>query len=1044
MLPLLLAGLTLTAAQAQAPQAQDAWRLVHADGTVEAVAGPPRAEPEGAAPRRWTAAWTWGAGRAPRRLEPAQIGRAPLPEDSARLEVRVVRRAAGPVPEDLHLIAAPAEMWREVPEELLPSWPVPREGKVSIPVDPSRGWRVRLAGKTEGSWWTGVRPGQKTVSLTSTAPPAGLDIQIVGPDQRPVEGVRGLVQQSGGGELSLWATLQGEKGRLGAPGLPDEAALSLTLVKPGFSPLVLRGRPSAIPRRVRLVPAAELTGRLIDLQRRPVAGAEIEVEAFASADLPQTLTVQARSGADGTWRLGGVPAGKVAWTVRAPGFVPLVEMFEVEAGERKDLGARKLEPGSAVAFRVVDETGAPVPGARVTAARERREETADHQGRVTFEGVAAAPLEVTGSADRHMAGRAVFNPPFSAGLKLVLPRAFTVTGRLVDPSGAPVSRGSARLDSGVSQCESRLDPDGRFEIALPPGTRNAELLLRSPEVQELKVPVEAGAPGEVRDLGDLRASPGVAVTGRVVRASDGQPIPGARVWTTRPGPDGPAVAWATGDLLEGTTGADGRFRLAGLLPVSALLRVEAAGYARAQIEVAPVSQESDAGSAVEVGEIALSPGATVRVRVDTRDENGQELRGVTARVDLGNRWLEPDLLSAQVWDGEALFSNVPPGPVTVSAVAGRRLLCEQAVTVLEGGEQEVDCGRNAMTVSGAVQMGGAPVRSGTLVWQQPTEVPGRVETIVSPAGLRQYQIAGAGRPAVNAAVGPDGRFQTAELIPGRWQVLLVLDGTVTGSLTLDIPRVERFDTVLPFAGLSLAGVVTDRDDRPVEGARVRDLTGGGMAFTDAEGRFLLAGLKEGLVAVQARHGEQTSPVEQRELTPDRAPEPVLLVLGDHESPVVTVAVADESGAPVPGAFLFFEEEGKGVRLVTAAADGTAKVTLEAPLPPRVRAATFARGLWAFGGWVTRDTAREGLTLPLAGTGALKVTSARLHGSPGVVTGEGWNLGWLLRLLGAPPDLSPEQPLALAGLPEGQYQVSLESVSVTLAVKEGELAEQSLD
>lgn len=1026
---------------------QEPWRVVRMDGTVEAVAGTPKPEPEETGPRRVVSAWTWSTSRAPRRLEPAQIGREKLSDDPGRLEIRVIRRAPGRPPEDLRVIAAPGEMWREVPEALLPSWPVPQEGKLSIPVDATRVWRLRLAARTEGSWWSAIRPGQKAVTLTS-APAAGLEVQVLGPDQRPVDGARGLLQPAGGGGagvLAPWAGLQGEKGRLDAPGLPDEAELSLTVMKPGFAPLLVRGRPSAIPRQVRLVPGGELTGRLVDPKRQPVAGAEVEAEAFAADGQTQLFSVQTRSGSDGSWQLGGLPAGMVAWSVRAPGFVPLTGAFPVEAGERTDLGVRSLEPGAKLSIQVVDDTGAPVPGAQVLLRRDARVERADGQGRVTFDGIAPAPLEVSASAARHSANRAVFNPPFAPGLRLALPRSFTVIGRLVDATGVPVVRGRVLLASGTSQCEDRLDLEGRFELDVLPGKRDAELVLRSPEAQELRIRLEVGEAGEVRDLGDLRATSGRTVTGRVVRASDGTPVPGARIWTTRPGPDGPAVSWVTGDLLEAVAGEDGRFRLAGLLPVAATLRAEAAGYARSQVEVPAGSQETeDGGGAVEAGDIALSPGATLRVKVDARNDDGEELRGVVARVDLGNRWLEPDLLSAEVWQGEALFSNVPAGPVTVSAVAGRRLLCDQAVTVREGEEQEVDCRRKERTVAGTVRMGGAPVRSGTLTWQQSSGVPGRIDTVVSPSGLRQQSVAGAGRPAVNVALGPDGRFQTDELSPGRWQAHLVLDGAVTGSLAVEIPPVDRFETVLPFPGLSLSGVVVDREERPVEGARVRDLTGGGTAFTDAEGRFVLAGLKEGRIAVQARHQDQASPVEQRELGPDRSPEPVRLVLGEHEAPTAAVKVADVTGAPLPGALVFFEEEGKGVRLVTAAADGTAKITLEAPLPPRVRAAAFSQGAWGFGGWASLETALDGLAVSLAGApGALTVSSDRLQGSPGVTTGEGWNLGWLLRLLGAPPALSPEQPLSLSGLPAGAYSISLDGAAVTLTVEEGKLAEREL-
>ena len=191
-----------------------------------------------------------------------------------------------------------------------------------------------------------------------------------------------------------------------------------------------------------------------------------------------------------------------------------------------------------------------------------------------------------------------------------------------------------------------------------------------------------------------------------------------------------------------------------------------------------------------------------------------------------------------------MLPNVPAGKVNVSVLAGRKLLCEQVVVVAAGGEQDVDCRRAALRVSGLVQVGGAPAGAGTTAWQAPDAgVPGRIDTIVSPAGLRQTQIAGAGHPQVNVPVGPDGRFETDELTPGRWSVLWIAQGSASSPLIVDIPPGERFATVLPFPGLAISGSVTDADGKPVEGARVRELTSGAIAFTSADGSFSLAGLK---------------------------------------------------------------------------------------------------------------------------------------------------------------------------------------------------------
>src|SRR5262249_58681401 len=116
-----------------------------------------------------------------------------------------------------------------------------------------------------------------------------------------------------------------------------------------------------------LAPGAELSGRLVDPGGVPVAGATVEAEFWAAGNLPQVLARQTRSDGKGAWRLRGLPAGKVAWTARARSFAPLAETVELQARSREDVGPRTLERGAALAVQVVDDAGAPLPGAQVQA-----------------------------------------------------------------------------------------------------------------------------------------------------------------------------------------------------------------------------------------------------------------------------------------------------------------------------------------------------------------------------------------------------------------------------------------------------------------------------------------------------------------------------------------------------------------------------------------------------------------------------------------------------------------------------------------------------
>lgn len=87
--------------------AQDQWRFVHADGSVEAVWGTPQLSAERKA--EVVTAWVWSGSRAPRRVSPERIGRERFSDDAGRLAVHVSRRAGGKPPDDLRLLAAPLE-----------------------------------------------------------------------------------------------------------------------------------------------------------------------------------------------------------------------------------------------------------------------------------------------------------------------------------------------------------------------------------------------------------------------------------------------------------------------------------------------------------------------------------------------------------------------------------------------------------------------------------------------------------------------------------------------------------------------------------------------------------------------------------------------------------------------------------------------------------------------------------------------------------------------------------------------------------------------
>jgi hypothetical protein len=968
-------------------------------------------------------------------VEPGRLGKEAVREDRQRLSVQVARQGER-LPPGFTLVAAPTAMWGEVPEDLLPSWPVPASGKLSIPLDPARSWRLRLVGPNQGTWWWESPAGTRAATL---APAAAADraITILDGEGQPLSGA-GLTVLSGApgrGKAPVLAQYRSDdRGRIGLRSLPDVEDLTLIVGERRHAPMAQTARAASLPAQIRLEPGASVRGQFVDAKGLPVAGVRLSAEAWISERVPATSRRQAESDAGGRWTIGPLPRGKVALTAQARRFAVLRTQLELAGGDL-DLGKVQLQPGLALPLVVVDDAGQPVAAARVTGG-PGLEATTDGRGRAVLEGASGAePIALEAKADGHLPAKTDVAPPFPEPLRIAMRRAFRVTGRFVDPQGVPVSEGTVRVETGNSYRDAALLPGGRFELDLKPSTP-AHLALRSALTQELRVGVEAGAPGEIRDLGDLRAPAGVVVHGRIVRGTDGTPVAGARVWTPRPSEQGEVVAWVHRDFVEARSGADGSFQASGLPARPLLLRIDAPGLARRHL---PIQPEPDA-SQIDAGEIALSEGASLTISADA-----ESAAGAVARVDLRNQWLEPDMLTATVVDGKAVVRHVPPGPATVTVLQGRELLCEEALQIAEtAGEVEVDCRGASMRVAGTVQVGGRPAGAGLLMWlpQGSATPPALIMNLATPAGLRQQHAFGAGRPQVDVAVDAEGSFATDELRPGAWEVVWVPSaGSLTDPQRVELPRAKEHRLTLSFRGRSLAGVVVDSDERPVEGARVRDLGSDALAFSGADGSFVLAGLAPGAHQLHARLGERTSRIVRAVLEPGREPEPVTLTLDERPEDRIEVLVVGGGGEPAAGAFVFLEEEGRGSRILTADFQGRATAMLQPPYPAQVRAAAVAGGQWALGAWRALEEAKEGLmTLSLGQTGSVLITSQEEQGAPEIRSADGWDLAALLTRIGARPLVAPDLPLEIHGLPEGTYNIGLRDRRSSVVVRGGDRAE----
>src|SRR5689334_10807920 len=140
--------------------------------------------------------WVWTDDLPPRMLEPvSEWSRKRVLEQAHRLPIRTLQvQVRGFRKEDaefLQLVAAPREMWISVPENLLPHFPVPPDGRVKVPFA-DRG-RVRVVGKVPlGSAWEQIGRSVKAVEI-SLRSAKNAELLLESPGRVPIAPARASV-----------------------------------------------------------------------------------------------------------------------------------------------------------------------------------------------------------------------------------------------------------------------------------------------------------------------------------------------------------------------------------------------------------------------------------------------------------------------------------------------------------------------------------------------------------------------------------------------------------------------------------------------------------------------------------------------------------------------------------------------------------------------------------------------------------------------------------------------------------------------------------
>jgi hypothetical protein len=963
------------------------------------------------------AVWAWTAELPPRRFEirktqprPAEL-LAELRRSPARpLEVRVRGWSRPEELATLRVIAAPAVMWGSVPEPLLPTYPLSKEGVAAVPVrEPVR---IRVVGEGAGTIWENVARNARAIDVALRRPADDAKPAFLASDGKPPGRVYALAMSRGRGDAAPQIRAQfasDDKGVLRLRSLPSSEVITLFVTTERTAPHTLSGTAADLSRTITLPPAAELRGRFVDENGRPLQGLSVEAEGWVSPDAPAASRTDARSDESGKWLLRTLPRTSVIVRAAAPDRATFRQRVALDEGD-VDLGTIALPPSPKLALTVSDPDQRPLAGVLVTSDHGFEGRTGQN-GAVTLTGLPAEDATTVTLAAKGFATRTLqLAPPLPKKEHVVLERTFSIAGRVVAEGGTPAADTMVVVTMGASHSTERTDADGAFAFDVRPG-EDFELTFESPSAAALPRTEAAGRAGEVRDLGTIRLSRGLLVRGRVTDSSSA-PVAGARVWTVRAGAGGVVTAWAEGRVVQAVSDANGAFELQGLATGPALLRIDAADFARAYRDVVAEAEP------VDLGTIELLRGQTVTVNAGRAD-------AVTARVDLRGRMLDADMLAAPVIEGEARVRQVPPGQYDVTVVNARAVVvCERRVQVKEGSDASVQC-PPPMNVRGRVVIDAAPAYGGTLMWIQPTQTDALIQGRRSPMGALQQRVYGGGGGVVVVPVRADGTFETDQLRPGQWQVGWRSEDSVgTSDRPFAIPDAANAQIVVEFTGSMIHGRVVDARGEPVAGARVREIQGPLHAMAAGDGSFTITAVPPGVHRLHATLGAQGSAVLEVSVEAGKQMPEVLLEINDAEEHVISVRVLDIDGQPKGNAFVFIELRG-GIKTVTTDASGVATAAIDEGLPEVARLVAFADNAWAFGEHRPAPDAEGPQTavVRFARTGALRVRSKTAEGalvllSPRVPG----DLAWMLGRIGSFLSVAPQQPLVISGLPAGTYEV----------------------
>jgi hypothetical protein len=734
------------------------------------------------------------------------------------------------------------------------------------------------------------------------------------------------------GDVVLDAATQAD-GSFAFSRLPDAADWTLAVVAVDGLGEARRAGIVVVPRQttdvgvVYLAPSFAVPGVVVDERGRPLDGVSVVVmergpeQGFDLTghfrELPRPLrpAQEAKSDADGRFRLTGLPPGTYLVSARKPGYAGAF-VRDVIVAPTATLPVRLvLASGHRVSGRVVRADGGPVGGIPVVAFRMK-------DLAAFFDAAPAMKIRVETEADGSFALDGLVDgnwwilaaPPgeaISMGDPVVVPRqsfleirvggGATLVGRVTGAGDAPVADAEVVCESGQTVALARTNGEGRYELrGLATGTARVfrvhadgycafgvDSLFDKARRAESEFPLSAGV-----NTRDVKLLSGGKVRGVVVEAGTTTGVPAATV-TALTGAAFLDVA------PSATTDGAGRFEISGVPVGAGVLVVRKPGWCQADAGVFELLQalkpfgevdnpiDGTAGPSFvlskqgEVAErtIALTRGVSLRGRVTGPEDRPVAGARVTVGIDPGQSVGFGRTLAEKAGGGgdpSRLTDDDGRFEIPVPVVAGKVHVEATAPGFRPDSQWEIEIGgaapppdvelklRVGGTIEGRVSdASGAPVEAAVVTWRRTPN--GAFDPLVQALLDMAESSDDHGRTTTAA----DGSYRLALVDPSPSSVVLdVRDGRHRserrGGLRVDDGKTLRVDVTLE-PGLSISGRVVRADGAPATGAWI-DVARDGVADPAAaaaddaltiepDGRFRVAALAAGKYRLTAHSRE---------------------------------------------------------------------------------------------------------------------------------------------------------------------------------------------